>query len=56
MATTEQPVAAEAPPGLPDYVLNSNAVLKDVANWRFGGAPDYTNTRRVFNQSTFILL
>ncbi|KAL3418658.1 hypothetical protein PVAG01_10374 [Phlyctema vagabunda] len=38
-------------PGLPDYVLDPNAVLRDTADWRYGRAPDYTNTRRVYAQT-----
>lgn len=40
--------------GLPDYVLDPNACLKDkVGSWRYGRAPDYTKTRQVWAQSTF---
>ncbi|KAG9245553.1 hypothetical protein BJ878DRAFT_533829 [Calycina marina] len=40
------------PPGLPDYVLDPNAVLKDTtAVWRYQRPPDYTNTRRVYNHT-----
>lgn len=35
-------------PGLPDYVTDENAVLKDEANWRYGRAPDYSKTRAVW--------
>ena len=38
-------------PALPDYVLDPNAVLKDTAEWRYGKAPDYSNTRSVFERS-----
>lgn len=37
--------------GLPDYVLDHNAVMKDEANWRYGRAPDYTKTRKVWEES-----
>jgi len=38
--------------GLPDYVLDANAVTKDTdVNWRHGRAPDYTNTRKVWAES-----
>lgn len=44
----------EAPPGLPDYLLDPNATLKDHdSKWRYGKAPDYSNTRKVYEQSTF---
>ena len=39
-------------PGLPDYLLDPNAVLKDTANWRYGQAPNYPNTRKDFYHST----
>jgi hypothetical protein len=48
MASTEVESAA----GLPDYLLDPNAVLKDEsAKWRYGQAPDYSNTRKVYNES-----
>lgn len=43
----------ESSPGLPDYLLSPNAVLSDIAQWRYGKAPDYSNTRRVFAESEF---
>jgi hypothetical protein len=57
MATVDvQSQPAEAP-GLPDYLLDPNAVLKDSSvNWRYGRAPDYSNTRKVYNESTFFLI
>jgi hypothetical protein len=50
-------VEVEAPPvSLPDYLLDPNAVLKDIsANWRYGQAPDYSETRKVYGQSTSFL-
>jgi hypothetical protein len=48
MASTK----VESAPGLPDYLLDPNAVLKDEsAKWRYGQAPDYSNTRKVYNES-----
>ncbi|ATZ57691.1 hypothetical protein BCIN_15g02420 [Botrytis cinerea B05.10] len=46
----------ETPPadatGLPDYLLDPNAVMKDVdAKWRYNQPPDYTNTRRFWAQT-----
>jgi hypothetical protein len=41
----------EALPAIPDYMLDPNAVTKDDAVWRGGKAPDYSNTRRVWEQS-----
>jgi hypothetical protein len=43
---------AEPTPALPDYLTNPDAVLGDAdANWRYGRAPDYTKTRKVFRES-----
>lgn len=55
MAAVEGPAPpAEPAPGLPDYVLDPNAVLKDTeVKWRYGRAPDYSKTRTVFEESTF---
>ena len=34
---------------LPDYLTNPNAVSTDAdVQWRFGKAPNYANTRRVW--------
>lgn len=42
-------------PSLPDYMTDPNAVLGDHdSEWRYGKAPDYTNTRRVFSESELI--
>lgn len=39
-------------PALPDYVTNPNAVLGDAkAVWRYGRAPDYSKTRKVWAES-----
>lgn len=43
----------ESSPGLPDYLLSPNAVLSDTAQWRYGKAPDYSKTRKVFAESEF---
>ena len=40
--------------GTPDFLTSPDAVLKDEAAWRYGRAPDYSNTREVFRQSTFL--
>lgn len=48
--TTAEPEA----PALPDYLVDPDAVLKDVdASWRYGRPPDYSKTRKVFAESTF---
>jgi hypothetical protein len=43
--------ATEAQPAIPDYMLDPNAVTRDEAVWRNGKAPDYSNTRRVWQES-----
>ena len=43
--------AVEPSPSLPDILTDPNAVLKDSAAWRYGKAPDYSNTRAVWEQS-----
>ncbi|CCC11528.1 hypothetical protein SMACR_04517 [Sordaria macrospora] len=44
--------APEPAPALPDYVLDENAVLKDVIDsWRHGRAPDYSRTRKVYAET-----
>jgi hypothetical protein len=51
MATADVQNPPVETPSLPDYLLNPNAVLKDDANWRYGRAPDYSNTRKVYEQT-----
>ncbi|KAL8720706.1 MAG: hypothetical protein Q9225_002472 [Loekoesia sp. 1 TL-2023] len=43
--------AVEPAPSLPDFLTDPNAVLKDSAEWRYGKAPDYSNTRAVWAQT-----
>lgn len=50
MSTAEVETAPPAP-ALPDYLLNPNAVLQDPSKWRYGRAPDYSNTRTAFEDS-----
>lgn len=51
-ADVQQPPAQEAAPALPDYLTNPDAVLGDNdAKWRYGRAPDYSKTRKVFAES-----
>jgi len=41
-----------AKPQLPDYVLDPNAVLNDTsAEWRYQRIPDYTSTRKDYEQT-----
>ncbi|OCL13921.1 hypothetical protein AOQ84DRAFT_264223, partial [Glonium stellatum] len=47
-----QNAPADSNPGLPDYLRDPNAVLKDRnATWRYGRAPDYSNTRKVYEET-----
>lgn len=52
MATPEDPQPA---PSLPDYVTSPNAIFKDEGvQWRYGKAPDYTKTRKVWEEGKTI--
>jgi hypothetical protein len=54
-AATDPPTQ-ETAAELPDYLTSPNAVLKDIdVQWRYGRAPDYSNTRKAYDQSTFPL-
>lgn len=49
-----QPPVAEPKPKLPDYLTDPNAVLGDTeANWRYGTPPDYSKTRKVYEESEY---
>jgi hypothetical protein len=51
-ADVQPPPAEAAPPALPDYLTNPDAVLGDKdAKWRYGRAPDYSKTRKMFAES-----
>jgi len=42
---------------LPDFYTNPNAVLGDLsASWRYGKPPDYSKTRKVYEESEFFLI
>ncbi|KAF1943155.1 hypothetical protein EJ02DRAFT_149600 [Clathrospora elynae] len=48
-ADVQQPPTQEPAPALPDYLTNPDAALGDKdAKWRYGRAPDYSKTRKVF--------
>ncbi|KAJ4369206.1 hypothetical protein N0V83_006291 [Neocucurbitaria cava] len=54
MATTgaEQPSAQDSASSLPDYLTNPDAVLGDKdAKWRYGRPPDYSKTRKAFEET-----
>lgn len=54
MSTSGDPVReAQATSGLPDWVTDPNAVLGDNATWRYGRAPDYSQTRKMFEESEY---
>ncbi|KIW09321.1 hypothetical protein, variant 1 [Verruconis gallopava] len=43
---------AESKPALPDFYTDPNAVLNDDSSiWRFGKKPDYTKTRKVYEET-----
>ncbi|SMY23243.1 unnamed protein product [Zymoseptoria tritici ST99CH_1A5] len=47
--TTANTETAEETPALPDYLASPNAVFADEGvQWRYGRAPDYTKTRKVW--------
>lgn len=51
-ADVQHPPVLEPAPALPDYLTNPDAVLGDKdAKWRYGRAPDYSKTRKVFAES-----
>ncbi|KAH6618636.1 hypothetical protein C7974DRAFT_440992, partial [Boeremia exigua] len=48
----QMPTQEPAPPALPDYLTDPDAVLKDTeVKWRYGRAPDYSKTRQVFSET-----
>lgn len=56
MAAADVQAPPAETPSLPDYLLTPNATLKDdSAKWRYGKAPDYTTTRKVYEASKYIL-
>jgi hypothetical protein len=55
MATADVQQPQEPAAALPDYLTNPNAVLGDKdAKWRYGRAPDYSKTRKVFAESKYM--
>ncbi|KAK5110878.1 hypothetical protein LTR85_000716 [Meristemomyces frigidus] len=45
------PVANEPTPGVPDYLASPNAIFNDTGvKWRYGKAPDYSKTRKVWEE------
>ena len=53
-ADIQQPVQDKPTPAIPDYLADPDAVLKDTnSKWRYGRAPDYSKTRKVYAESEF---
>ncbi|KAF1916762.1 hypothetical protein BDU57DRAFT_517046 [Ampelomyces quisqualis] len=51
-ADVQQPPAEAAAPALPDYLTSPDATLGDKeAQWRYGRAPDYSKTRKMFAET-----
>jgi hypothetical protein len=50
MATPEV-MSIEAPPAVPDYMTNPDAVLRDHTTWRNKIPPDYTKVNAAFSQT-----
>lgn len=51
-----EPTAPEPAPAVPDYLASPNAVFNDVGvQWRYGKAPDYSKTRKVWEEGKNIL-
>ncbi|KAI9146888.1 Pathogen-related protein [Paramyrothecium foliicola] len=50
--TDPSPAPEPEAPGLPDYMTDPDAVLRDLeCQWRYGRPPDYSKTRQVFEES-----
>ncbi|KAK0939611.1 hypothetical protein LTR29_008861 [Friedmanniomyces endolithicus] len=50
-AADVQAAPAEPPPAVPDYLASPNAVFDDEGvKWRYGKAPDYSKTRKVWEE------
>jgi hypothetical protein len=51
-AVDVQQPASDKEPSVPDYLSNPSAVLDDASSrWRYGKAPDYSQPRRVWEES-----
>ena len=52
MADVETQAPRQPDTELPEYLTDSNATLRDKeAVWRYGSAPDYSKTRKVYEES-----
>jgi hypothetical protein len=46
---SQEPQKTDSTPAIPDYLADPNAVFSDEGvQWRYGRAPDYTKTRKVW--------
>lgn len=51
-AEVEKPTEPVPAPAVPDYLASPNAVFGDEGvKWRYGRAPDYSKTRKVWEES-----
>ena len=51
LAEPEPAPASEPAPAVPDYLASPNAVFDDEGvQWRYGRAPDYSKTRKVWEE------
>jgi hypothetical protein len=59
-ADVEKPVEPAPAPAVPDYLASPNAVFGDEGvKWRYGRAPDYSKTRKVWEEgkhSSYMML
>lgn len=56
-ADVQQPPADAATSGVPDYLASPNAIFDDEGvQWRYGKAPDYSKTRKVWEEGERSLL
>ncbi|KAF7185161.1 Pathogen-related protein [Pseudocercospora fuligena] len=54
--TSQEAPPAEETPKIPDYLASPNAVFSDKdVQWRYGRAPDYTKTRKVWAEAKVYL-
>ena len=54
IAEPEPAPASEPAPAMPDYLASPNAVFGDEGvQWRYGRAPDYSKTRKVWEEGKY---
>ena len=53
---SQEPQEPQETPKIPDYLASPNAVFGDEGvAWRYGRAPDYTKTRKVWAEGKLVL-